>query len=56
MTIYDYPGCLFGKKVRIVLAEKELSFDTVQVDLVKGQQRSDEFRRLNPSAKSRAGG
>lgn len=51
MTIYDYPGCLFGKKVRIVLAEKELSFDSVQVDLVKGQQRSDEFRRLNPFGK-----
>src|SRR3569832_2176215 len=51
MTIYDYPGCLFGRKVRIVLAEKELSFDTVQVDLVKGQQRSEEFRRLNPFGK-----
>lgn len=51
MTIYDYPGCPFGRKVRIVLAEKELSFDSVQVDLVKGQQRSDEFRRLNPFGK-----
>jgi glutathione S-transferase len=51
MTIYDYPGCLFGRKVRIVLAEKELSFDSVQVDLAKGQQRSDEFRRLNPFGK-----
>jgi len=51
MTIYDYPGCLFGKKVRIVLAEKELEFDSVQVDLAKGQQRSDEFRRLNPFGK-----
>lgn len=51
MTIYDYPGCPFGKKVRIVLAEKELSFDAVQVDLVKGQQRSEEFRRLNPFGK-----
>lgn len=51
MTLYDYPGCPFGKKVRIVLAEKELSFDSVQVDLVKGQQRSEEFRRLNPFGK-----
>ena len=51
MTIYDYPGCPFGRKVRIVLAEKELSFDAVQVDLPKGQQRSDEFRRLNPFGK-----
>lgn len=51
MTIYDYPGCPFGRKVRIVLAEKELSFDAVTVDLAKGQQRSDEFRRLNPFGK-----
>jgi glutathione S-transferase len=51
MTIYDYPGCPFGRKVRIVLAEKELSFDSVQVDLSKGQQRSEEFRRLNPFGK-----
>lgn len=51
MTIYDYPGCPFGRKVRIVLAEKELEFDSVTVDLAKGQQRSDEFRRLNPFGK-----
>jgi glutathione S-transferase len=51
MTIYDYPGCPFGRKVRIVLAEKELEFQSVQVDLVKGQQRSEEFRRLNPFGK-----
>lgn len=51
MTLYDYPGCPFGRKVRIVLAEKELSFDSVSVDLVKGQQRSEEFRRLNPFGK-----
>jgi glutathione S-transferase len=51
MTIYDYPGCPFGRKVRIVLAEKELSFDSVSVDLAKGQQRSEEFRRLNPFGK-----
>jgi len=51
MTLYDYPGCPFGKKVRIVLAEKELSFDTVIVDLAKGQQRGEEFRRLNPFGK-----
>ncbi|MBI5505848.1 MAG: glutathione S-transferase family protein [Deltaproteobacteria bacterium] len=51
MTLYDYPGCPFGKKVRIVLAEKELSFDTKIVDLAKGQQRGDEFRRLNPFGK-----
>jgi glutathione S-transferase len=51
MTLYDYQDCPFAKKVRIVLAEKDLSFDTVTVDLRKGQQRSEEFLKLNPFGK-----
>ncbi len=48
MTLYDHPDCPFAQKVRIVLAEKELSYDTETVDLAAGAQRSPEFRRLNP--------
>lgn len=51
MTLYDYQDCPFAKKVRIVLAEKDLSFDTVTVDLRKGQQRSEDFLKLNPFGK-----
>ncbi len=51
MTLYDYPDCPFAKKVRIVLAEKELEFDTVIVDLSRGQQRGEDFLRLNPFGK-----
>lgn len=51
MKLYDYPGCPFGKKVRIVLAEKDLSFETQSVDLAKGEQRSAEFRQINPFGK-----
>jgi RNA polymerase-associated protein len=51
MKLYDYPNCLFAKKVRIVLAEKELEFDTEFIDLSQGQQRSEEFLRLNPFGK-----
>jgi glutathione S-transferase len=35
-------------KVRIVLAEKELEYDVVAVDLKAGQQKQAEFLKLNP--------
>jgi glutathione S-transferase len=48
MKLYDFEPCPFGQKVRIVLAEKSLSYELVQVDLTQGEQRRPEFRRLNP--------
>lgn len=51
MKLYDYPQCPFGQKVRIVLAEKELSYELVNVDLRRGEQKRAEFLRLNPLGK-----
>jgi glutathione S-transferase len=51
MKLYDYAQCPFGQKVRIVLDEKELSYDFANVDLRKGEQRRPEFLRLNPFGK-----
>lgn len=51
MILYDYPDCPYAKKVKIVLAEKELSFETVSVDLSAGQNRQAEFLKLNPFGK-----
>jgi glutathione S-transferase len=48
MKLYDFLPCPFGQKVRIVLAEKGLSYELIQVDLTQGEQRRPEFRRLNP--------
>jgi glutathione S-transferase len=48
MKLYDFLPCPFGQKVRIVLAEKGLSYELVQIDLSQGEQRRPEFRRLNP--------
>src|SRR5579885_1773583 len=48
MKLYDFLPCPFGPKVRIVLAEKGLSYELVEIDLTQGDQRRPEFRRLNP--------
>ena len=48
MKLYDFLPCPFGQKVRIVLAEKGLSYELIEVDLTQGEQRRPEFRRLNP--------
>lgn len=48
MKLYDYPDCLFAQKVRVVLTEKELEFESILVDLKSGRQRTPEFLKLNP--------
>jgi glutathione S-transferase len=51
MKLYDYRDCPYCQKVRVVLAEKELSYETVLVDLHKQEQKTPEFLRLNPFGK-----
>ncbi len=51
IKLYDFLPCPFGQKVRIVMAEKSLTYDLVEVDLLKGEQRRPEFLRLNPYGK-----
>jgi glutathione S-transferase len=51
IRLYDYPDCPFCQKVRLVLAEKDLEFEKVLVDLRKGEQRAPEFLKLNPYGK-----
>jgi glutathione S-transferase len=48
IKLYDFLSCPYGQKVRIVLAEKSLSYDLVTVDLAAGEHRKQEFLRLNP--------
>lgn len=48
IKLYDFLPCPFGQKVRIILAEKGLSYELVQIDLTQGEQRKPEFLRLNP--------
>jgi glutathione S-transferase len=48
IKLYDFLPCPFGQKVRIILAEKGLSYELIQVDLTQGEQRKPDFLRLNP--------
>jgi RNA polymerase-associated protein len=51
IKLYDFLPCPFGQKVRIMLAEKSLSYDLVPIDITQGEQRKPEFLRLNPYAR-----
>ncbi len=51
MKLYDFPQSPNCQKVKLVLAEKDLSYETVFVDLRKNAQRSQDFLRLNPHGK-----
>lgn len=47
-TLYDCSTAPSPRRARILLAEKGVQHDTVQVDLRSGAQFSDAFRTLNP--------
>jgi glutathione S-transferase len=51
LKLYDYPDCPFCQKVRVVLAEKDLEYEKIFVDLRKQEQKLPDFIRLNPYGK-----
>src|SRR2546427_2313928 len=48
IKLYDFLPCPFGQKVRVVLAEKGLSYELAPIDIAQGEQRKRDFLRLNP--------
>lgn len=48
ITFYDCATAPSPRRARILLAEKGIPHETVQVDLRKGEQLGEAFRRLNP--------
>lgn len=48
MILYDYKTAPSPRRARILLAEKGVPFETVQVDLMAGEHLSDAFRAINP--------
>lgn len=51
LKLYDYPDCPFCQKVRVVLAEKDLEYEKIFVDLRRQEQKTPDFLRLNPCGK-----
>ena len=47
-TLYDCATAPSPRRARILLAEKGIAHDTVQIDLRSGEQLSEAYRRINP--------
>lgn len=48
ITLYDCATAPSPRRARILLAEKGIAHETVQVDLRNGEQLSDAYRKINP--------
>ena len=48
ITFYDCPTAPSPRRTRILLAEKGVPHETVNVDLAKGEQLGEAFRAINP--------
>ncbi len=48
ITLYDCSTAPSPRRARILLAEKGIPHDTVQVDLRQGEQLGEAYRRINP--------
>jgi glutathione S-transferase len=48
ITLYDCATAPSPRRARILLAEKGVAHETVQVDLRSGEQLGDAYRRVNP--------
>ncbi len=50
-TLYDFLPSGNGYKVRLVLKYLGLEYDLKELDLEKGDTRTDDFKKLNPNQK-----
>lgn len=48
ITLYDCATAPSPRRARILLAEKGIAHETVQVDLKAGEQLGEEYRKINP--------
>jgi glutathione S-transferase len=51
LKLYDFKSSPNCQRVKVVLAEKNLSYDVVPVDLRKQEQKKPEYLKLNPYGK-----
>ncbi len=48
MKLYDCTPAPSPKRVRMFIHEKSLEVEKIQIDLMSGQQRTDDFKKINP--------
>lgn len=48
ITLYDYTPAPSPRRARILLAEKGIETENVQIDMGKAEQLTDEFKAINP--------
>jgi len=48
IKLYTFPASSNSRKVRVVLLEKGLEFDRVNIDLTKREQKSPEYLKIHP--------
>ena len=48
ITLYDCSTAPSPRRTRILLAEKGVAYDTIEIDLRRGEQLGDAFRAVNP--------
>ncbi|MEK6600989.1 MAG: glutathione S-transferase family protein [Candidatus Binatota bacterium] len=51
IKLYDFASSPNCQRVKVVLAEKKLAYETVPIDLRKGEQKKAEYLKLNPYGK-----
>lgn len=51
--LYDYLASGNGYKVRLLLTQLQISFEYIELDIVAGQTRTDDYLRKIPTAKFR---
>ncbi len=51
IKLYDFPMSPRVRKVRIVLAEKGLAYEKVNIDITTGEQKTAEYLAINPYGK-----
>jgi len=51
IKLYDFSSSPNCQRVKVVLAEKKLPFETEPIDLRKGEQKKADFLKLNPYGK-----
>jgi glutathione S-transferase len=51
IKLYDFPMSPRVRKARIVLAEKGLKYEKVNIDITKGEQKTVEYLAINPYGK-----